>query len=215
MTILKANTENQGFLVLNKENSIVLPNFDTSSISEADVTQIILSLYGLDKKPKSDRRLQITINPFNIVTKEARDGSSVFIQPSIGQYVDFKLPMELFKRIIGTQERLLIRIVDQDQEIVFAGPNIAGTTHDPRLTITYNPDILPPNIGSIMGNDFVNISNSKIIFNVHYGPGDNVGGDKNVGNAESFLSKFLWQFIMVIIGTIVGGLIIAYMVFQL
>ncbi len=171
------NIEESGWLILDRDRSIVLPNFDTSSIVGSNIEEIVLSLYLLERTPKSSEQVQITINPFDPSTKQAENGLSAFIQPNVGGYVDFRLPIELFEKVLGSDQRFLVKIVEPNQKLIFAGPDIAGTTEDPRLTIVHGePGATQPleQLPVIVNNNYINIENSQ----VHFGPGDNIGRDK-------------------------------------
>lgn len=47
---MSAHNNNDGLLYLDSQTSIVLPNFDTSSVANSDIDAITLSLYVLEKK---------------------------------------------------------------------------------------------------------------------------------------------------------------------
>ena len=190
------NEKSYGYLVLDKENSIVLPYFDTSIISREKISEIILSLFVVDRKSKSDNPIQITVNPFNPESGDVEDGLSTFINPRIGYYTDFHLQKDSFEKILGTKKRLLIKLVNDDSKIVFSGIDDTGTSNDPKLVITSEGGIEPSQIPVSLQEVFNNlgsINNSQL----NFGPGNNII-NINHGPKEGFWSKFFWQVIVAI-----------------
>lgn len=59
-------TETYNTYTLNKNNSLLLPQFDTASIVNSDVENIILSLYVLNMGMDENTEVQLTINPINL-----------------------------------------------------------------------------------------------------------------------------------------------------
>lgn len=236
-------------IILNKKTSIVLPLFDTTSILGSKVNKIILSLYLLNAESLPLlKKIHLTINPFNPDTREVKNGVSVLFRPKVNAYNDFLLPRELFEKMVSSNELLLLRMVDVRTTLVFAGPDIVGTSQDPQLTFEHvdsgtttifaDPDIegttqdpqltfehtdssttfvfAGPDIVEttqnpqltfehadedsgedsdlrqlIINNNFTNITNTQ----VHYGTGDNIGGNKTESE-NGWLSKFFWYFII-------------------
>jgi hypothetical protein len=193
-------------LILNRRNSIVLPSFDTSSIIGSETNEIILSLFLLEINRPTDK-VHVTINPFNPNTKIAEDGLSTFLELKRNGYIDFRLPNELFKKIVGTSKRLLLRLVDPDVELVFTGPDSTGTTEEPKLTIVSSDrisNVSHPQGLIVSDLSFFNVENAQI----HFGSGDNIGHDKGANDKEGFWSRSLWPFIIAVIAPIIVALIL-------
>jgi len=124
-------------LYLDKDQSIVLPYFDTRSIQGQEISSMFLKLYLLETNAQG-RTIQLTINPYNSDTGEARAGLSIFISPQINQYTRIELPKELFTDFLHSNEVFLIRLVDEDARLVFASAEIRGSTKDPILEIAHS-----------------------------------------------------------------------------
>lgn len=199
-------------LVLDEDNSIVLPYFDTSSIVNSNIESITLSLHVLDKIPKRTERLQITINPVDLSTNLVGDGLSTFVNVGRGNYVDFRLPRELFEQTVRTQKRLLVHLVGGGKKLILSGPDETGIAQDPKMIIEYSEKANEENLDQprIAENQYYNIKNSQL----HFGTGDNIGGHK----IEKYLqeSNKLWHEkpLGMLIITVVAGLIIAFLVYE-
>lgn len=204
-------------MILNEDQSILLPNFDTSAITGNNISEIGLNLYvqKFTNKIQNDS-VHLTVNPYDPKTNIIRDGLSAIYHPGVNQYLEIKLPKSLFEEIIGTNERLLLKIVGKDQELIFSNSETTGTDQDPFLTVAYSEgapertDSTPT--PSIVNNyNFGSINNSQI----HYGTGDNVAMNKNINSeknaetksGESFISKFFWYFIVGIAVLVIGAFI--------
>jgi len=204
-------------MILNENQSILLPNFDTSAITGNNISEIGLNLYiqKFTNKTQNDS-VHLTVNQYDPKTNIIRDGLSAIYHPEANQYLEIKLPKSLFEEIIGTNERLLLKIVGKDQELIFSSSETTGTEQDPFLTVTYSEgapektDNTPTPV--IINNfNFGSINNSQI----HYGTGDNVAMNKNINSEknvdtkseESFIGKFFWYFIVGIAVLVIGTFI--------
>lgn len=197
------HNEIQSTLILDADTSIVLPYFDTSSIINSNIDSIILSLYVLDKIPDTADKIQITINTVDLNTKVVEDGLSTFVNVSRDSYIDFKLPKELFEKTIRTQKRFLVRLISGGQKLVLQGPDVAGTSQDPKLIIVehnYINDTKTPNQPLVKEHNYYNIQNAQF----HFGEGNNVGRDKieEVGSIGNDIQ--LWLKYIVAVATILG-----------
>ncbi|OGZ70258.1 MAG: hypothetical protein A2904_01165 [Candidatus Staskawiczbacteria bacterium RIFCSPLOWO2_01_FULL_33_9] len=199
------SSKNYGYLILDRANSIILPYFDTSSIIGKSIKAIKLSLWVLDIKPKFPEKVQITINLFNPLTNEIKDGLSAFIYPKDGNYVSFNLPLELFEKAVGTNNRFLIKIVDTVPKIVFAGPNQSGTTNDPKLNIEYSENTIPIPLPLEFFKIIGNIQNLQI----NYGGGNNMATNQD-SKKENIFDKFFWKFLIPVAVVVVGAYLIYY-----
>ncbi len=198
------NSNNNNVLYLNSDTSIVLPYFDTSSVANSNIDAIILSLYVLDKTPEVSSRVQITINPVDLNTNNVDDGLSAFVNVSKDSYIDFKLPKELFEQTVHKPKRFLVHLVNKDQKIVLAGPDMVGTTQDPKLIVVHtklNENEIPDQ-PKIIENNYYTIENAQL----HFGVGDNVGNNK-IGtiNTSALNDIPLWLKWLVAIATIFGA----------
>ena len=161
-------------LVLDYENSILLPTFDTISIlKNKSILKITVRLFLLETN--NENNIHITINPFDLNTSMVDDGLSSHITPIPKNYIDFHLPRELFEEMVGSTKRLMIRSVDKDVRLVFSGSDVTGTSNDPSLVVTYfdNINIDPQPLSSLVKDyKFINIriDNSQI----HFGLGNNL-----------------------------------------
>lgn len=204
----KKTMNNEGILVLNQDVSIVLPRFDTSSIFGKGVSEITLSLY-LSKifSNKTIQKIHLTINPFDPQTMETSAGLSLFIEPTIKSYINFKLPLELFEKTIGSHDLLLIKMVDNGINLEFNGVGNTGRGNCPKLVASYTEIGYPDHNKQpiVVSGDYYNVN----LVQNSFGNGDNINGNKISDNAkEGFLSKFFWYFIAVIFATVVSGLIL-------
>jgi|GEM_PF-4348704 len=186
-------------LLLNQNQSILLPSFNTTPLLNSSIENIVLSLYVLDIKLDNESpEIHITINPFDPDTKLMDDGISSVLRPKKDEFSNFVLPRELFEKIIATNKRLLVKTVDSNVSLIFAGVNEATT--DPHLIVEHSEKIPLQEIkGPITINNYYNIiSNSEII----------MGGGiiNNQNSQENFLSKFLWYFIV----PVLVGLVLFY-----
>lgn len=179
-TRAQINFQDELMLILDRDTSIILPSFDTSAILGSNIKSITLSLYVLDKNPGLPSDALITINPIDLQTKVVDDGLSTSVNVVKDGYVDFHLPRELFERTIGTPKTFLLHLVSKDQKITFAGPEINGTTQDPRLIIvsTEGMDVETQGRSFVVNYNFGTISNTQL----HFGTGDNVGNNKNASS---------------------------------
>lgn len=155
-----------GVYKVSSENSLLLPRFDTSAIVNSDVTNIILSLYVLGVSNPENSELQLTVNRVDLKNRSKFDGISIFRIPEVNEYLDISLPRELFERMMGKDERLLLQLVDPTTSVTFAGINDATT--DPKLTIE-TADVETPRAPSISLEGIGEIKNSTIIFNTGNG----------------------------------------------
>ncbi len=200
-------------LNLNQEQSILLPNFDTTAILGSNIKEIILSLFVLDfKSSNKSSDIHLTINPFDPTTRRTESGLSIFFKPNERAYCDFRLPRELFESLVGPNKRLLVKIVTPDTKLVFAGPDSSGTATDPKLTVSYSDKADQENsmIGHLVVNNHYNyaiISNSQ----VHSGSGDNVGRDKIKKGGEA-LKKWYEKPLGIVFLMVVAGIIIFLLV---
>lgn len=196
------HNEIQSTLILDADTSIVLPYFDTSSIINSNIDSIILSLYVLDKIPDTADKIQITINTVDLNTKVVEDGLSTFVNVSRDSYIDFILPKELFEETIRTQKRFLVRLVSGGQKLVLQGPDVAGTSQDPKLIVVLNDinDTKTPNQPLVKEYNYYNIQNAQF----HFGEGNNVGRDKieEVGSIVNDIP--LWLKYIVAVAAILG-----------
>ncbi len=187
-------------LFLDFQNAILLPVFDTASIiADENIQNITLSLFV--KETNSTGSIHVTINPFDLNTGYIQDGLSSYISPKIGGYVDFKLPRELFEKTIKSTNRLLIKMVDSDKKIEFIGPDIVGTSHDPKLVVVYIKPLKASNsninFSPIEKMDFGNITignNSKVII-----------GNNNIitDSSKSLLKKILIEVFILLVGSVI------------
>lgn len=192
--------DNFNMLFLNQKQSILLPNFNTTSLLDSSIENIVLSLYVLDIKSDNEfPEVHLTINSFDPNTKQVDDGLSRILKPKKNEYSDFILPRELFEKTISTNKRFLVKMVDTNVSLVFAGLNNSVT--DPRLMIVHNKEAhQEPNSSIVVNNNYSyqNISNSQI----------NVGdGVINTNNSqENFWDKLFWYLAI----PILTGLILFY-----
>ena len=191
--------KNQNKLILDYQNSIVLPTFDIASILKNNtIIKITLSLYLLEIQ-NSSNNIHITINPFDFNTGKVDNGLSSYINPRLKQYTDFELPIELFEGMVNSTKRLLIRLVDMNSKLVFDGPDNTGIAKDPKLVVTYSEAAFNIDDSAslfIKDPQFYNvkIKNLQVYFS-----------DKNnITNSKPFWSTLLGQ---IIIGLIVSGLL--------
>jgi len=155
---------NDEILILDSDTSIVLPYFDTSPILNDSINLIFLSLFVIEKDPDVEEEIQITINPIDLNTKKVDDGLSTRVRVKKGEYVDFKLPKELFEKTIKNGQRFLIHLVTKNRRIIFQGANAIGTTHDPKLIINHDSSLEVRTDDIIKEYNYYNITNSQIIF---------------------------------------------------
>lgn len=197
-------------LVLDYQNSIVLPAFDIASILEnKSIQSIILSLFLLDSN--KSRPIHITINPFDMNTGTLGDGLSSYIYPVPSKYLDFTLPRELFEKTVFSTKRLLVRVVDMDARLIFSNSDNQGLNKDPRLTVEYSNheaganNASPPLIENLR---FFNVvmKNSQ----VHFGQGNNVRD--NAQREGKVLGKIFWYVIVPTITSVVAS-VVAYFFF--
>lgn len=183
-------------LFLNKDQALLLPVFDTSSILNSSIDKIVLSLYVLDINSAAPN-VHFTINLFDTQTKQINDGVSIFRKPQKDGYIDFELQRELFKKAAGTvDKRFLLKIVNPDTNITFAGVNDAST--DPVLVIVHS-EKLPhkePESPAVKNYNFTLFSTTQF----SYGSGDNIVNANN----ENLLSKMIW-WLMGIAGSIIAS----------
>lgn len=192
-------------LILDSETSIVLPYFDTSSIVNSNIESITLSLFVLEKTPRGLTKTRIMINPVDLNTGETKDGLSTFVSVEKGNYIDFRLPKELFEQTIKTQKRLLVGLVSKGQRLVLAGPDAIGTTQDPIMTIEHGKLIESeyPDEPRIKENEYYNIKSAQF----HFGSGDNITGDKiNTQNNKKWheiwwIKYIIFPLMVLLIGT--------------
>ena len=192
----EVNTYNM--YTLNKDSFLLLPHFNTSAIANSDIENIILSLYVLDiKSTERNAEMQFTVNPINLESRQKSDGVSIFRTPRVNEYFDISLPRELFKKMIGTNDRILLKVVDPDTSIAFAGINNATT--DPKLTIV-EAGVRNPNIPNISLDGIGQINNSQIIINTGSGTVNSYSSDR--------LSWWLTYILFPLIVAIVAGYLI-------
>ena len=139
------------------------------------------------------------------LTNEIKDGLSAFIYPKDGNYVSFNLPLELFEKAVGTNNRFLIKIVDTVPKIVFAGPNQSGTTNDPKLNIEYSENTIPIPLPLEFFKIIGNIQNLQI----NYGGGNNMATNQD-SKKENIFDKFFWKFLIPVAVVVVGAYLIYY-----
>lgn len=161
--------QNQETLVLDRETSIVLPEFNTSFIVKSNISKIILSLFLLDISFAESKKVHLTINPFDPKTGEVDDGLAITIEPTKERYVDIELPRELFEKIVREPKKLLLKLVDDKTKLMFKGPDEFGTTIDPRLTVVNSDGSVNQEKPPTINNYYTQINN---------GSGDNVLGNK-------------------------------------
>lgn len=175
--ILVPNTQGQvtsnysmNTLFLNKEQALLLPIFNTSSILNSSIDKIVISLYVLNINSVTPE-VNFTINLFDPQTKQIDDGVSVFKNPQKDVYIDFELPRELFEKIVGTDKIFLLKIVNPSADITFAGVNsIAGM--DPVLVIVHSEKLPHKEPGSSVVKNY-NFALFSIIQS-SYGHGNNI-----------------------------------------
>ena len=202
------NPSNNNQLLLDSSTSIILPAFDTSSIIRAGVSKIVLSIY-LKKINKTESRVHVTINPINEGGHVIGDGLPAELVPKINSYINLDLPVSLFEGAIGSQVRLLIKLVSPNVSMVFEGPDKAGTTNDPKLLVVYSDPLedgrfqrgSPPMNNFITNNFYGNISNSQI----NSGVGEML--QVNHSSENKLISKIFWFLIV----PIAVGIVIAKM----
>jgi hypothetical protein len=183
-------------LILNKDMSIVLPQFDTSGISENHIENITLHLYLSDFSSQTrKRKIHLTINLFNEEKKDFEDGISVFIEPKINTYIGFSLPKELFQKMLVSQSRLLISMIDKNAQMIFEGPESTGVGKDPYLDVTASSgeEVSPKNY--IVNYNFYNVNNSQI----HYGKGNNISNNKYPAKKNGKRILYFVIFVIVIV----------------
>lgn len=188
-------------IFLNQNQSILLPSFNTVSLLDSSIENIILSLYVLDIKSNDESpEIHLTINPFDPNTKQINDGLSRILKLKKNEYNDFVLPREIFEKIIATNKRLLVKLVGPNASLVFAGVN--ESTTDPKLTVVYSErtPIKEPSSPIIVNNNynFQNISNSQINMKE--------GIITTQNSQDNFFSKIFWSLII----PILAGLILFY-----
>ncbi len=189
-------------LILDLNTSIVLPNFDTSSIIRDRVKEIVLSLFLLTRESELGGKILITINPFDPVTKLVENGLSAMIDPVTDSFIDFHLPRELFEKIVGTNKRLLIKLSNRNERLVFAGPEMSGTVKDPRLLIVYS-NIAPQTQDAVPTHTINYIIGEMIYSQQYFGKGSKFAVGENQGLLTSLivpvlvgiLILLLWSFI--------------------
>ena len=201
---------------LNEKQSILLPNFDTTAIIGNSISEIGLNLYVVKfTNPNPSQPVHLTINPYNPKTNAIRDGLSAMYSPVEKDYLEIKLPLSLFENILGTNERLLLKIVGSEQELIFSSHETMGTDQDPYLTVIYTEGIQQPtNNAPVTINNVINIENIDNS-QIHYGTGDNVAMNKNIiqnsgenkNIKSSFFDKFFWYFIVAIAVIVISAFI--------
>ncbi len=195
--------QSNDLLYLDSENSLVLPYFDTTSIANSNIENIVLSLYVIEKTPVTLNSVQITINSLDLNTNKITDGLSTFADIDSQKYIDFVLPKELFKETIGSPKRFLVRLVDKNQSLILQGADSQGlgTAHDPMLVVVQGPEEnKTPDVSPIIEYKFYNILDSQ----VHFGAGDNVAQNKIEKDQEKSADIPQWLKYLVAVATIIG-----------
>lgn len=98
--------------------------------------------------------------------------------------------------MIGTENRLFLKLVEPNASLIFAGVNSATT--DPRLTIE-TTDVEKPNIPSISLEGIGQINNSTIIIN---------NGNGSINNNNNELPWWLTYIIFPLLVTLIAGFLI-------
>lgn len=193
-------------LLLNRETSIILPTFDTTSIIHGGISKIVLSLY-LKKIDKNESNIHVTINPVDEKGHTIDDGLSTHLEPKVGRYINLDLPVSLFKKAVGSRTRFLLKLVGPDVSMEFDGPDRKGTTNDPKLQVVYVSETSVTrshNIYSpIINNYFANIENSQ----VNLGNGDFTQNNYHPDN--NFINGLFWKLIIPILVIVIAAYILS------
>lgn len=202
-------------MILNSDISILLPEFIIEEIVHQEIDTIEVSLFVLkfDNRSSSDS-VHITINPFDINNNTIEDGLSKVLIPSNNCYLRIELPIELFKRIIGTNKRLLLKSVNPNQELIFDEDDISGKSNGPILTINYSAKQAEKFRKPILKGDLTldNIENATIILT------DNssitfVNNKKKDTIKEGLFGKLFWSVLIPIIVTVLSAILVIFLGF--
>lgn len=125
-----------------------------------------------------------------------------FATPKPGERFNISLPKELFEKMLGTNERLLLSLVTSEANVSFDSP--IGATTDPSLIIE-SADVEEPKIpGNLILGDISlkEISNSQINITVAQNGDNNYTSEKS---KDDWLKWFMENlFLPVLVGLLVA-----------